>query len=173
MTIIKSYGEFWNPDTVNWKGPNGTRLRGEYTPLATTAKPKPPKAVADFWNARGIYVLYSEFKPVYVGKALAPKSGIGARLETHLTDRLIARWDMFSWYSLSKPSATSGGVNTSGGRHLSPDEMVNTLEALAILITDPPLNRRRESVPGAIEVTQVGGPIRTLRSYLQELVDRP
>lgn len=48
--------------------------------------------------------------------------------------------------------------------------MVETLEAITILITDPPLNRKRESLTGAIEVEQVGGQLRTIRSYLEELV---
>ncbi|MFT9774190.1 hypothetical protein ACMZ29_16230 [Brevibacterium casei] len=127
----------------------------------------------NFWNAKGIYVLHHEFKPLYVGKALADSSGIGKRLADHLTDRLVARWDMFSWYSLSKPKKTSPAVALAGARHLSTKQMVETLEAIAILITDPPLNRKRESLSGAIEVEQVGGNVRTLRSYLQELVDRP
>ena len=50
--------------------------------------------------------------------------------------------------------------------------MVDTLEAITILITDPPLNRKRESLAGAIEVEQVGGELRTVRSYLEELVRR-
>lgn len=163
MSIIKSYGEFWNPDAVDWRGRN---LEGSWRDDGVMRE-------NNFWNAKGIYVLHHEFKPLYVGKALADSSGIGKRLADHLTDRLVARWDMFSWYSLSKPKKTSPAVALAGARHLSTKQMVETLEAIAILITDPPLNRKRESLSGAIEVEQVGGNVRTLRSYLQELVDRP
>jgi hypothetical protein len=163
MSIVKSYGEFWNPDAVDW---GAKELLGTWRDAGTNKE-------NNFWSAKGIYVLYQEFKPLYVGKALADSSGVGKRLADHLSDRLVGRWDMFSWYSLSKPSKTSSSVNLAGGRHLSTKQMIETLEAMAILITDPPLNRKRESLDGTIEVEQVGGNIRTIRSYLQELVDRP
>ena len=163
MSLVKSYGEFWNPDAVNWQG---ECLLGQWGAWNEHNR-------NNFWKAKGIYVLYREFKPLYVGKALADSSGVGKRLCDHLTDRLVGRWDMFSWYSLSQPSKTSDGVNLAGGRHLSTKQMVETLEALAVLITDPPLNRKRESLDGAIEIEQVGGAVRTIRSHLQELVDRP
>ncbi len=160
MSIVKSYGEFWNPDAVNWQAKD---LRGSWADGNTRRE-------NNFWSAKGIYVLYADFKPIYVGKALADSSGIGKRLCDHLSDRLVARWDMFSWYSLSKPSKTRSTLNLAGGRKLSTKEMVETLEAITILITDPPLNRKRESLTGAIEVEQVGGQLRTIRSYLEELV---
>ncbi|MDO4240166.1 GIY-YIG nuclease family protein [Micrococcus sp.] len=163
MSIIKSYGEFWNPDAVDW---GGKSLIGTWRENGSEWK-------NNFWSAKGIYVLYADFKPIYVGQAHAQSSGVGKRLADHLTDRLIARWDMFSWYSLAKPSRSSDTPNLAGGRHLKTDEMVDTLEAIAILIADPPLNRKRESLKGALEVQQVGGKVRTIRSYLQELVDRP
>lgn len=163
MSIVKSFGEFWNPDAVDWASKD---LQGTWSDAGVSR-------TNNFWSAKGIYVLYADFRPIYVGKALADSSGVGKRLADHLSDRLVARWDMFSWYSLSKPSKTSTSVNLAGGRHLSTKQMVETLEAIAILITDPPLNRKRESLAGAIQVEQVGGPLRTIRSYLQELVDRP
>lgn len=163
MSIVKSYGEFWNTDAVDWQAKN---LLGSWRHGGSRRE-------NNFWTAKGIYVLYQDFKPLYVGKALANSSGVGKRLADHLTDRLVGRWDMFSWYSLSKPSKGGPSVNIAGARHLSTKQMVETLEAMAILIADPPLNRKRESLDGALEVEQVGGSVRTIRSYLQELVDRP
>lgn len=162
MSSIKSYGEFWNPDAVSWQE---KKLMGAWGDSGA-------HYVNNFWAAKGIYVLYADFKPIYVGKALADSSGVGKRLCDHLFDRLVGRWDMFSWYSLSKPSKTKPTLNLAGGRRLTTKAMVETLEAIAILITDPPLNRRRESLTGAIEVEQVGGELRTIRSYLEELVSR-
>jgi hypothetical protein len=164
--LIKSYGEFWNPDTVDW---SADKL------LGTRPDPQNPKVQRqnNFWKAKGIYVLHAEFKPVYVGKALGQNSGLGQRIEAHLTDRLVARWDSFSWFSVSRPSA-AGGVNQGGGggRHFTRGDVVNSLEALAILIADPPLNRRRESLAGAEEITQSVGSIRSIRSYLEEVLRR-
>lgn len=164
MSIIKSYGEFWNPDAVDWSKRELTgRWRDDKGKFRNN----------NFWTAKGVYVLYVDFKPIYVGKAIADGSGIGKRLADHLSDRLTARWDMFSWYSVSAPSKTKISVNHAGRRVLTLNQMVDTLEAISILITDPPLNRKRESLKGAIEVDQVGGSLRSIRSYLQELVDRP
>lgn len=163
VSIIRSYGEFWNPDAVNWRD---KELAGSWDDNRGIRHEN------NFWLAKGIYVLYADFKPIYVGKALADSSGVGKRLCDHLSDRLVGRWDMFSWYSLHTPSKTSPGVNPVGARTLGVAHMVDTLEAIAILITDPPLNRRRESLTGAIEVEQVGGELRTIRSYLEELVSR-
>ncbi|MCW2749736.1 MAG: hypothetical protein JWR83_846 [Aeromicrobium sp.] len=164
--LIKSYGEYWNPEAVDWSAASlyGSRV-----------DPKDAKKSLEnnYWRAKGIYVLHAEFRPVYVGKALGTTSGIGPRLEAHLTDRLIGRWDSFSWFSVSKPSA-AGGVNTGGGggRHFTRDTVVDSLEALAILIADPPLNRRRESLKGAEEVIQSTGTLRSIRGYLEEVLRR-
>jgi hypothetical protein len=49
----------------------------------------------------------------------------------------------------------------------------DTLEALAILIADPKLNRRRESLPSAVRAVQVASPHpRTVRSYLERILER-
>ena len=162
-TIIKSYGEFWNPDAVNWQS---KKVMGFWVDK------KGNRHENNCWYAKGIYVLYADFKPIYVGKASAQKSGVGKRICDHLSDRLVGRWDMFSWYSLQTPSRKSESLNHYGGRLLKVEGMVDTLEAITILITDPPLNRKRESLAGAIEVEQVGGELRTVRSYLEELVRR-
>lgn len=166
VLLIKSYGEFWNPETVDW----GTKKL-----MGTRADPKNSKQVLEnnYWNAKGVYVLHSEFSAVYVGEALGDSSGLGPRLDAHLTDRLIGRWDSFSWFSVSAPSA-SGGVNTGsqGGRHYTREEVVNALEALTILVVDPPLNRRRESLKGAVEVEQSTRSVRTLRGYLETILKR-
>lgn len=134
--------------------------------------PKQPYEM-NFWNSKGIYVLHSEFRAVYVGRAFGETSSIGARLKAHRTDRLSGRWDMFSWYGVSRPRFGDRNVRAPGGEHLEAEDVVNALEALAILITDPPLNRRRERLHSAYEVEQKNAEIRSTRSLLQELVDRP
>lgn len=162
-TIISSYGEFWNPDAVNWQS---KKLTGFWVDKGGNRHEN------NFWHAKGIYVLYADFKPIYVGKASARMSGVGKRICDHLSDRLVGRWDMFSWYSLQAPSKTREDLDRCGRRLLEVEGMVDTLEAITILITDPPLNRKRESLAGAIEVEQVGGELCTVRSYLEELVRR-
>ena len=110
------------------------------------------KTQVDFWEARGIYALHENYRVTYVGKAFGLP--IGKRVRDHLTDRLAGRWDMFSWYSTSNYRKMTNDLSKAGQRNLNPETIISTLEALAILIADPPLNRKRESLPNAQEVEQ-------------------
>lgn len=166
-SLIKLYGEYWNPEIVDWgsKGPgNGAKLEGEVTIEKRKFK-------ANFWEAQGIYVLYDSFVPVYVGKAFS--TSIGKRLRDHLSDRHAGRWDMFSWYSTCTFKKGDKTLRKAGARQISPETVVNTLEALAILIANPALNRKRESLPEANEVTQVEQPHpHSIRHYLEQILAR-
>lgn len=162
--IIRAFGQYWNPEIVSWgkKGPgNQGKLVGKVKIDTLTYN-------IDFWNAIGIYILHDSFRPIYVGKAFGTK--IGPRLRDHLTDRFAGRWDMFSWFTLSTINTTTCSTRDPGTRQLSPTTVTDTLEALAILATDAPLNRRRESIPSAIEAIQPKGDPRTVRNYLEALL---
>lgn len=163
--LIRQFGEFWNPDMVSWgkKGPgNGGKLIGE-------VKGDNGWVNINFWEARGVYVLYDNFTITYVGKAI--DQPLGKRLRDHLSDRLAGRWDMFSWYSLSSIRWAQNDVRVPGTRQISPDTMINTLEALCIAIAEPRLNRRKEALPGALEATQVGSEHpQSVRHYLERIL---
>ncbi len=165
--LIKAYGLYWNPEIVNW----GSRGAGNAGDLNGKIKTDTGHSIIDFWGAKGIYVLHHEFRPIYVGKAFGTL--MGPRLRAHLTDRLAGRWDMFSWFSISAPRITKGDVSQPGRRTHAPETVTNTLEALAILIADPALNRKRESLDGAYEAEQHGQPNpRSIRSYLEDILAR-
>jgi hypothetical protein len=162
--LIRAFGSYWNPDVVDW-GAKGAGNRGELNGRLTVAG---KKKTVNFWDAKGIYVLHDEFKTVYVGKAFART--LGPRLRDHLTDRFAGRWDMFSWFSLS--SVTKGGVvRDPGQRQVGPEIVNDTLEALAILVADPALNRKRESIPSGLDAEQVKNPHpKTIRHYLESIL---
>jgi hypothetical protein len=165
--LIRAYGSYWNPDIVDW-GKQGAgnqgRLLGDIRRNGTVHQ-------IDFWNAYGIYVLHDDFRAIYVGKAAQTR--LGPRLRNHLTDRFAGRWDMFSWFALSKVNTTSRSVSTPGTRQIAASTVNDTLEAISILIADPPLNRKRESIPMAIEAKQSQNPNpTTIRSYLQQILER-
>lgn len=162
--LVKCYGQFWNPDIVEWGGDGNGNGK-----LLGNIRRDRIKHEIDFWEAKGIYVLHSDFKSIYVGKAF--KTSIGKRLRDHLSDRLAGRWDMFSWYSVSSPRITQQDVSQPGQRQLTPETIINTMEALAILIADPALNRKRESLMDAFEAVQprTAKP-RAIRNYLQEIL---
>lgn len=172
--LIKSYGEFWNPDIIDWgskgKGNSGSlmgKVKLEKTEGGTSKK---YSTIINFWNAKGIYVLYNDYEPIYVGKAFLTPLGI--RLRDHLTDRLAGRWEMFSWFSLSIIRQTKNDVSQPGKRTINPETINNTLEALAIIISDPKLNRRRESIKDAVEAIQSERPDQwTIRHYLEKILE--
>lgn len=162
--LIRSYGELWSPDLVNWgkKGPGGkAQMAGEF-------RWQKRKITVDVWEQRGVYVLLHDWQVVYVGKAGG--TPLGVRLRGHLTDTLAGRWDRFSWYGIRS-------VNVSGllgaemeGKQVTATDLISTFESLLIAVTEPPRNRRREEIPGARIVVQAGRePPRALASYIDEV----
>ncbi len=86
--LIKTYGEFWNPELVNWN--NTYSLWGR--------RSRKGKDI-DIYEERGVYVLYKDYLPIYVGKA--DVSSIGSRLQLHRNSwRKGPRWDRFSWFGI-------------------------------------------------------------------------
>ena len=140
--LVRFYGEFWNPDLVNWE--NKWELHGVDSHGRTI----------DAYEQRGIYVLYEDYVPVYIGKAV--EQSIGSRLQHHrASQRRGERWDRFSWFGLKR-------INKDGYMskrkpniiHVKPSELISTLEALLILIAVPCLNARKETLKNAVRVYQ-------------------
>jgi hypothetical protein len=62
--------------------------------------------VTNFAHQSGIYILYSDHTPIYIGQA---NKSLFARLQTHcLTDDLCGRWDCFTWFGFR--SVIGGGT---------------------------------------------------------------
>ncbi|WP_337171751.1 GIY-YIG nuclease family protein [Gemmatimonas aurantiaca] len=156
--LIKTFGEFWNTAAVDW---DSGKLKG-------SGKIDDRSVTIDFWSAKGVYVLYHDFRAVYVGKS---ESAMGDRLKAHLTDRFAGRWDMFSWYSVCKANKTSGGVNDPTVRKIDLNDAVKTFEALLIATMTPPLNRRFEALPEATQFEQESAvPHRSWRQYFEDIL---
>lgn len=168
--MIRIYGQFWNSDMVDWGGQG----RGRKGSLMGTGKPK-YKSVTDSveidcWKQRGIYVLHNNYKTVYVGRARGGSSCIGDRLRHHLSDHLEGRWDAFSWYGIDSVRADGTLREVFKTRPMEAGDIVKAYEAIAIIIADPPLNRRQESLKGAIEIEQIEKKnFRTNRQLLEEI----
>lgn len=163
--LIRAYGQFWNPDIVDW-GKQGPGNKGQ---LLGKGKVGGNTVIVDIWDQHGVYVLHDEFRAVYVGQTCG--QFLGKRLRDHLVDRFAGRWDMFSWYGIDTVKV-DGRLRRAGARIVQPDEMIRTIEALAILIADPPLNRKRETLKKAILIEQAKSPHPyTVRRYLQNLTE--
>ncbi|MFZ0181093.1 MAG: hypothetical protein WAL84_14675, partial [Candidatus Dormiibacterota bacterium] len=142
--LIKTYGEFWNPELVNWD--NSWRLLGK-----RRADFRGPDV--DVYEERGVYVLYKDYQAVYVGKA--DKQSIGYRLQLHRQSwRKGPRWDMFSWFGICGLRANDKLRSRSGAFHPKTAELIATLEALLIVAIDPRLNSRREKFKNAVRLFQ-------------------
>lgn len=92
--LIKSYGLFWRASEVDWNPGKGAR--NAFRLLGRRGANRPRLRVCDFRYQQGIYILYGNFGPHYVG--LTRKQGLGKRLKDHLSDEHGDLWDRFSWF---------------------------------------------------------------------------
>jgi hypothetical protein len=134
--LVKNYGEFWDPETVDW-GKLGTllgcknrNLKGEHIKIT---------------DSKGVYILYKDYIPVYAGKAFSEP--LGSRLKKHWrSPRTRKRWDLFSWFEID---------HTSAGGEEGKAAVITTIEALIITVCAPRLNSRKEKLKGATLLYQV------------------
>jgi hypothetical protein len=139
--LVRAYGEFWNPDLVNWK--RSWELLGIDSQGRTI----------NAYEQRGIYVLYENYAPVYIGKA--DKQSIGSRLQLHReSQRKGPRWDRFSWFGLKRINKGGHLGALRSNIHVRTSELISTLEAMLILVADPRMNARREALKNAVQLYQ-------------------
>ena len=131
---ILCLGARWRADDVYWySAPDNAQLDG--VPRQNVTAP-----AVNFAQQSGIYILYSEHSPIYVGQA---NKTLFARLKSHhLTDDLAGRWDTFTWFGLrrvvggAKPRLSKAGTNFS----ISTNQLLDHFEAAMIHAFEPPLN---------------------------------
>lgn len=96
--LIKSFGLFWRADEIDWTPGKGKRK--SFRLLGRWGKNAPGLRVTDVRWMQGIYVLYGDYGPHYVG--LTRKQGLGKRLKDHLFDEHDGMWDRFCWFGFQK-----------------------------------------------------------------------
>jgi hypothetical protein len=132
--LIQSYGLFWRRDEIDWNPGKGKRYAWRL--YGRRGANRRSLQIADFRDQQGIYILYGDYGPYYVG--LTRKKGLGRRLKDHLTDRHANRWDRFSWFGFCKvlKSKNEYGVQLLGKmpstKPASLDDMIADIEALLI-----------------------------------------
>jgi hypothetical protein len=90
--LIRAYGLFWRLDETEWlqerRASRTLRLLGWHG-----------AQVSDFWRQWGIYVLYGNYGPYYVGIS----SAVGKRVHDHFKgQRHQDKWDRFSWFGFNE-----------------------------------------------------------------------
>jgi hypothetical protein len=150
---------FWDRFEVEWSPGSGNKK--VFRLLGRVGERAPKLEVCDFRQQRGIYVLYDDFGPYYVG--LTNGSGLGQRLKDHTLDDHRDQWDRFSWFGFRRVSTKSGpdGVKQLEelGQHVRSGSRaaIGEIEALLIqsLGTYRTGNRQQMRFPAALRWEQV------------------
>ena len=132
--LIKSYGLFWRASEIDWNPGQG--VKDSFRLIGRNGTNLPSVRVADFRYQQGIYILYGNFGPYYVG--LTRKQGLGKRLKDHLSDHHAELWDRFSWFGFQKVLKTINSDKTNKLGKLSnislgkTEKAIGDIEALLI-----------------------------------------
>ncbi|MBC6715711.1 GIY-YIG nuclease family protein [Aurantimonas sp. DM33-3] len=154
---VTSYGLFWRADEIEWFPGQGNR---NFRLLGRIGKNRPAIRVADFRRQQGIYILFDEYGPAYVG--LAKGDRLGARLRDHHTDHLNGKWDRFSWFGFNVVGKTPDkeGIlslnQPSGAVTDDTSTTIGDLEALLIAAMGPKLNLQKMRFKDAERWEQIG-----------------
>ncbi len=154
--IVRAFGLYWSITGVDWAKKQIFGVDDEDKPTMTT----------NVWRQSGIYCLYHEYEPIYVGRALV--DNLGERLDEHRFDRLAGRWDSFSWFGARQVNA-DGKLRAFETRLNTKEEIIKSLEAFALIAFDPRLNRRHESIPGAKQFIQKADKPKAIRTLVEEI----
>lgn len=155
--LIRAYGLFWSADEVNWHPGSGSR--GQFMLIGRQGKNRPKLQLADFRRQSGLYILYGNYGPYYVG--LARENSLGGRLKRHLSDRHADRWDRFSWFGFRMVLTKRDAQGLRELRTLSArargrmHNQIGELEALLISALGLENNLAKMKFPGAKPWIQV------------------
>lgn len=154
---VTSYGLFWRASEIDWSPGQGNR--DSFRLLGRIGSNRGKIRIADFRRQKGIYILYDEYGPAYVG--LVRSQGLGERLKQHLSDHLEDLWDRFSWFGfnpIGNPDPRTGILKLNEPPQDLRDNTQTTigdLEALLIRSIGPKRNTVYPSFQGAEEWIQL------------------
>jgi hypothetical protein len=109
--IVQNFGLFWKRKYINWD---------KEQIIGREANRKSRGDAVNFWGQKGIYVLYKEFEPIYVGQVGLKMEGgnhLGPRLAKHADNiDMGEKWDTFSWFGV-RPITTKAAPTYPKGFH--------------------------------------------------------
>lgn len=143
---IQAFGLFWKVEEINWFPGKGRR--GEFRLLGRRGWYAGALRMVDFRSQQGIYVLYGNYGPHYVG--LTRRQTLGTRLRQHLMSGDSDTWDRFCWFGFKQvlKERDKEGLNLLRDRmpkqkSIAPHTMIKEMEAL--LIKSMALTNRADS----------------------------
>lgn len=162
--FIRAYGMFWSANEVDWTGAT-SNYRLEI--LGRVGERRPRLEICNFWEQRGIYVLYNDYSPYYVGRTSGADMSLGKRLRQHYEGAngsphrgKLERFSWFGWRGtlLSKDTRGMKRLRSVPRRLLNDSEStIRDIESLLIysLGTKHVGNGREETFTAAVRWTQV------------------
>jgi hypothetical protein len=136
IPLVRNYGLFWKIDDVFW---GKTIIPGNLYGIKSGAKRSDH---VDFRQQAGIYVLYADYKIVYIGQAGNGNAKLFDRLKLHRKDDLAGRWNQFSWFGLKWVLKNGQLSADTDALHPTTNTILNHIEAILIHASEPPLNRQ-------------------------------
>ena len=130
--VIYAYGLFWDANEVDWFPGQGTPFRM----LGRIGQNRGTLRVIDARHQKGIYILYGDYGPHYVG--LVRGQLLGNRLRQHRSDAHADKWNRFSWFGFRR---VLGGADEHGFKNLAnvpeaqnvaPATVIRDIEAVLI-----------------------------------------
>jgi len=127
-------GAHWKASDVYWRtapkngalyGVNAKNLTGHHI---------------NFAHQTGIYVLYGDYKSVYVGQS---NGSLFARLQMHFRkDDLVGRWDTFTWFGMRRAlSGDNPDLSSNESKFsITRGQLLDHFEAAMIHAFEPPMN---------------------------------
>jgi hypothetical protein len=135
--LISTVGFFWREDHVFWgAGSSAGSLLG-VPARNVTADP------IDFREQSGIYVLYSDYTPLYVGQSGNGNQKLFKRIKQHRVDDLAERWNRFSWFGIRRVKANGALSAETAAAHPSLANILNHIEGVLIHAIEPPMNGQK------------------------------
>lgn len=135
--LISNVGFFWREDHVFWgAGSSAGSL------LGVLAKNVTAEAI-DFREQSGIYVLYSDYKVLYVGQCGLGKQKLLNRLKQHRVDDLAERWDRFSWFGIRRVLGNGELSKEKLAVHPTLANVLNHVEGVLIHAVEPAMNSQK------------------------------
>jgi len=152
--MIYAYGLFWDANEVDWFPGHGSPFRM----LGRIGQNKGKLKVIDARHQKGIYVLYGDYGPHYVG--LVKGQSLGDRLKQHLSDDHEGKWNRFSWFGFRRDLAgkDENGFNrladVAETQNVAPKTVIKDIEAVLIKAMGLS-NIRKMNIEKAKEWTQI------------------
>jgi hypothetical protein len=115
--------------------------------------------VTDFREQKGVYVLYNDHGPYYVG--IVTRGTLGQRLRQHTLDEHRRSWTRFSWFGFRQVLQSKHADGTQQLRKLAgvtrgfPSADIATMESVLIRVLGTPGNTKKGRFPDANRWDQV------------------